>query len=334
MRSSMEHRLDIADRLVRIASEILASGRPSFWKIAIRLSRRAWRRYKRKHDVRDTTTVYVNGRLVQLGEDWKQYDRKDMTESIARRKDGSLYVDERGRPFRHNRIRLENTPGHVHDGISDMPPDEKSKWRGLCRQDMERLNPELWRKAQEVYDRLAGIERDVLRAYTLRDLYDVNKAFFNIYQGKQKCITRIQLSETRRRMRLLKKLPRFKGMLWRGMNFDNEEALKKFIAKWQNGDNPLTGFISTTYVEGNASLYFDDNKLHCVIRIVDSRNGRYVGHLSSTPRDEEVLYSCNQRFRLVEDGETEFEPVEFVNGTIYITAKEVNDNEKRERIRP
>ena len=163
-------------------------------------------------------------------------------------------------------------------------------------------------------------------AYTSRDFYGINKSFFRIYSGKQKDFSAIQMYEAKRLFRLLKKLPRFNGNVWRGMLFDTQDALNKFTEKWSQGNSPMTGFISTTYSQDKIRLYIDKDKkkskVPCVIRIVDSHNGRYLGHLSSTPKDEEILFSCNQRFRLVEKGRTEFKPVEDVNGIRYITVKE------------
>ena len=324
------NRLQAARELLWAARMVLCSPGKRVTGLEFR-TENAYNDYCGKYDIRDTTTVVVNGEIRRRGRDWLRLDIRDRSRLMKAVPSKSPYVIEsRRRLPEYRRIRISNAPWHKHDGVSDLSPKKREEWREKCKADIEKLRPGLWQKAQNVYDRLDDVEKDVIRAYTWRDLYDINRDFFRIYSGRQKDLSEIQMWETQRRIRLLKKLPRFRGTLWRVMRFDSQDALDLFTDKWKRGESPMTGFISTTYVEERVQNYKGkEGEIPCVIRIVDSKNGRYIGHLSSTPKDEEALYSCNQRFRLVKDGETEFEPVEDKDGIRYITVKEENGNEKQ-----
>lgn len=317
----MDENMFIAYELIRLAARILRGRNVEALRFCTEDARRNY-----SHEIRPTTTVYVKDRIVKMGEDWVAYDERDTSGSLRWTADNFLYVTNVFRCLipEFCRIKLENSPKHAHDGISDLPPEQRAFWMWKCTEDVEKLNPGLWQRTQEAYNRLSDIEKDCIEAYTYRDLYDINRAFFEVYRGAAADMSRIQMYETKIRLRTLRKLPRFSGDVWRGMNFGTQDELDSFSNKWKKGESPMTGFISTTYMEDNANLYLKPEKLHCIVRIVDSRNGHYIGHISSTPRDEEILFSCNQRFRLVKDGETEFTPVEDVNNVRYITVKEEN----------
>ena len=298
-------------------------------------SERQYDKYRAKHKIRNTTPVYIrtrvkkNGRYqyhyttIQAGQDKLMLSQRDKSGSFRRKQDGWIYiVDDRKEIPVFSRVHKTDAPWHIHDKKSDMSRKKKEEWKKRCKDDMDLLNPGLVEEAQNAYESLSDTEKDVIRAYTYRDLYDINSAMLNVYLNNQDDIGEIQMMEAKHRIRVHEKLPAFYGMLWRGMNFKNNSALNTFVLKWKHGKCPLTGFISTTYVEKNYSLYFDPDQLHCVIRIVDSKNGKYIGHFSSTPMDEEVLYSCNQRFRLVKEGETKFNPIERKDGITFITVKE------------
>lgn len=167
------------------------------------------------------------------------------------------------------------------------------------------------------FNKLTPTERNVLHAYTMRDLYDINRNLFGMKKGGISHLSEIQTYEALRLKRVLEKLPCFHGDVHRGMNFPNKESLDDFIWNFKQGLNPLTGFISTSFNQEKPYNYFQEDKQHLMIYIENSTKGHYIGHLSSTPFDEEILYDCNQRFQMT-DAEWKDE-----NGIIHIKLKEI-----------
>ena len=56
---------------------------------------------------------------------------------------------------------------------------------------------------------------------------------------------------------------------------------------------------------------------------LSKQNGSYIGHLSSTPADEEVIFGCNQKFQLMTEEELGSDPpIRKEDGITYINIKE------------
>lgn len=264
---------------------------------------------------------------------------------ISRFGESRVIVDTEGRVIEHNEIpridgplpddkreKAEDHPEKIHDDKSDASEDVKKEQREKCLRDIEKLQPGLAEEAQRVYDMMNATEKDVIHAYTMRDLYSINSKMLWMYLANDKHPEQThQLSsflderdrrETERRLRVLEQLPKFSGTVYRGMGFETDEKVNQFTKKWRRGLSPLTGFISTTYVKGNEGLYIDKAIKKVILIVHDTSKGSYIGHLSSTPADEEVLFSCNQKFRLMTKDELGREPIETKDGITYINIKE------------
>ena len=162
--------------------------------------------------------------------------------------------------------------------------------------------------------------------------YDINSKMFRMYRDNNNTpdqehnladyLDDRDRNETERRLRVLEKLPKFRGTVFRGMDLKTEEDRNEFKMKWQKGLSPLTGFISTAYVEKKAFLYLKNATAKVILIIHDSSSGSYIGHLSSTPADEEVLFGCNQKFQMMTKEELGKDPIEMKDGTMYIDIKE------------
>ena len=133
-----------------------------------------------------------------------------------------------------------------------------------------------------------------------------------------------QLCEIELLRRALDRLPKFQDTVYRCMSLDSEDKKNQFIERWTDTQDAMTGFMSTTYRRKNARLYMKKGKPTIIFVVKNSRSGAYIGHLSGTPRDEEILFDCNQRFRLLKEGEPGYEPRREVGNVIYITVTEVN----------
>lgn len=264
---------------------------------------------------------------------------------ISRFGESRVIVDTNGREIAHNEIpridgplsdykreTVEEHPDKIHDGISNIPEAKKQEQREKCRRDIDALQPGLADEAQRVYDRMNATEKDVVHAYTMRDLYSINSKMFRMYRDNNAApqethrlsdyLDKRDRQETERRLRVLEMLPKFKGIVYRGMDLKTKEAVDDFKEKWNNGLSPLTGFVSTTYVKGNEHLYLQNAKARVILIVHDTSKGSYIGHLSSTPADEEVLFSCNQKFRLMTKKELGYNPIEIKNGITYINIRE------------
>ncbi len=257
-----------------------------------------------------------------------------------------VIVDMNGNAIRHNEIprisgdlpdypreKAEDHLKRVKDKMSDRTDKEKEEDRQKCKDDIEKLRPGLAAKAQFVYDnRLDATDRDVIHAYTMRELYGINQKIFRMYRENNLEPDKVHpLSdylddrdryETERRLRVLDKLPKFKGTVYRAMDLQTADALEDFLARWKNGESPLTGFISTSYVMGPCEKRLKNATVKVILIVHDSENGSYLGHLSSTPWDEEVLYGCNQKFRLMSEDEFGSDPIVVKDGIVYINIKE------------
>ena len=306
-------RIKIARRLVRIAKEIIALEFDNM---------EDYRNYP--HEIRDTTDVYIDGKLVQKGVD-ESLDA-DTEKFFVRNESGNFeLIDDGKEPPDYHRYTFEERKHYVKDGVSDLSPEENAKWEKQCVEDVEKTNPGIAEKAAHEYNSFNAIEKDVLKAYTLRDWYDLNKGHYRVSIGQQEKLKGEQLYESIRLHRVLKKLPKYNGTVYRGMNFPDDMSLNNFKKSWKKGNSPLTGFVSTTYNPENYGLYLDEEQKHCVIRIVNSTQGHYIGHLSHTPRDEEVLFDCNQRFMLIDGNDKSgYSPIEEKNDVTIITVRETN----------
>ena len=162
----MRENTAIACELLRIACQILAY-RASYGgrRTALTFSGEdVWNNYQSEHDVRKTTRVVVDGRVVQEGAP-KETAGRDLLGLNVRDASGSLHVDEDGFLYivdngevlpRYYRIQSADVPDHTDD-ITNISPEEKRFWVGKCKVDIERLNPGLWQSAQEAYDDLDNI---------------------------------------------------------------------------------------------------------------------------------------------------------------------------------
>lgn len=225
---------------------------------------------------------------------------------------------------------LEGHPEKWHDGKTNLSEGEREKWRERCRREAEAIQPGLWREADRAYAAMPEAEREALFAYTCRDLYSLNSTLFGIYRrnvlGHQVnySLSDAQLCEIELLRRALDRLPRFRGTVYRCMILDSEDLREKFLNRWTETQDAMTGFMSTTYRRKNARLYMKKGKPTIIFVVKNSTRGAYIGHLSGTPRDEEILFDCNQRFRLLKEGEPGYEPRREVGNVIYITVTEVN----------
>lgn len=59
-----------------------------------------------------------------------------------------------------------------------------------------------------------------------------------------------------------------------------------------------------------------------ILIIHDTSSGSYVGHLSSTPADEEILFGCNQKFIIMGREKLGFAPIQKKDGRTFIHIKE------------
>ena len=170
-----------------------------------------------------------------------------------------VIIDTEGRKISHNEIpridgplpdypreKAENHPLPEGDPSGDSEA-EKQKQREQCRRDIEALQPGLADQAQQAYDQMDAIERDVVHAYTMRDLYDINSKIFKMYRENDKdpktkhsisdYLSEIERFEIERRLRVLEKLPRFKGTVYRGMKFTTADEVTLFKRKWEMGSS-------------------------------------------------------------------------------------------------
>lgn len=216
------------------------------------------------------------------------------------------------------------------DGKTNISKKDRDAWRRLCRQRAERLQRGIARRAQQAFNRLPQAERDALMSYTYRDLYSINKTLYAIYRrhvlgednGMQ--LSDAQLCEIELLRRAMDKLPKFRGTVYRCMSFKSAKDKNKFLRRWQKSQDAMTGFISTTYIQENSRLYMKEGEYSVIFIIKNSTRGTYLGHLSGTPRDAEVLFDCNQRFRRLRAGENGYEPARVEGAITYVTITEVN----------
>ena len=166
----------------------------------------------------------------------------------------------------------------------------------MQRRTDRRMQPEATKKVCEAYLALDEGERHSLDAYTSRDPYRLNWAARNEVE-----LDSVQQREQDRLIKVLNKLPTYSGTVYRGMWLD-DKTWQKFQYDFSKGKTPLTGFLSTSWDKGMAEQYARSNepdaKGVAVVFVIDKcTKGHFLGPISSTPADEEVLYATGQQFK-------------------------------------
>ena len=184
----------------------------------------------------------------------------------------------------------------------------------MQRRTDRRMQPEATKKVCEAYLALDEGERHSLDAYTSRDPYRLNWA-----ARKKVVLDPVQQREQDRLMKVLDKLPTYSGIVYRGMWLD-DDTWQDFKDKFASGKTPLTGFLSTSWDKGMAEQYAKNRdpkaKGVAVVFVIDEcTKGHFLGPISSTPADEEVLYAAGQQFKCT--------GIVKENGYIYVHLEEV-----------
>ena len=105
----------------------------------------------------------------------------------------------------------------------------------------------------------------------------------------------------------LKKMPKYEGVVYRSLTFENEELIK-FANKTQVGREVI--FHSYTSTSTNKSFYHENPSV--VIKI-NSKNGRDIRRYN--PKENEILYDRNMKF-LIKNATLK-------DGIIFMEAEEV-----------
>ena len=200
------------------------------------------------------------------------------------------YVDS----FAHKREATTNDPAKIR----------------VQRSEDYREYPELSNEACRAYMALSEGEKHSLDAYTSRDPYRLNWAV-----RKHMPLDKVQQRENARLSSLLEKLPAYHGTVYRGMAVKQEiwEEIKQDLL---DGNDVLKGFVSTSWNKAKALGYAmnGEEKVKVLFEIVDSSNGHFLGPVSCTPDDKEVLYAPNQTFRLID--------IQEISGVIHVRLEE------------
>ena len=156
--------------------------------------------------------------------------------------------------------------------------------------------PELSNEACSAYLALSEGEKHSLDAYTSRDPYRLNWAMRDGLSFDDE-----QQRENARLSTLLGKLPTYHGTVYRGMAID-QNTWDKTKQDLLDGNEVLKGFVSTSWDKTKALGYARNGNgdVKVLFEIVDSSNGHFLGPISCTPDDKEVLYAPNQKFRLID----------------------------------
>ena len=113
--------------------------------------------------------------------------------------------------------------------------------------------------------------------------------------------------------------------IYRGMNFQTEEERQRILGLIENGSFN-SSFTSTSvnpkvadrYIYKTGKTFADPTKNYpIVITYKNTTKGAYIGHHSSVPTDQEVLFSDKVKFELLDKHEKD--------GILYLTMQERNE---------
>lgn len=173
---------------------------------------------------------------------------------------------------------------------------------------------ENWLKDQDKYSeeyKITPDERSSLMRYVQSDSYKINDALRR--NTKLTSLYGLYKEDVENIKSALNKLPSYKGLLTRSVEFYSKEDLEEFINQHQVGKTiKYNQFISTTA----GKTYNPDGQIQ--IMILNAKNGKDITPFNY--KEKEVLYDLDQEFEVVE--------VEEKNGKYQIKLREKNRTKK------
>ena len=171
-------------------------------------------------------------------------------------------------------------------------------------------------KIDKHWNKMPQEQRQALKDYTDSDVHGLNKAL-RLDNATTEQLKQIELLE-----KTLDEYPKYKGDTYRGMNFQTEEERQRILdliesnglkpSFWSTSVNPK---VADRYIYKTGKTFTDPTKNYpIVITYKNTTKGAYIGHHSSVPTDQEVLFSDEVKFELLDKQEKD--------GILYLTMQE------------